>query len=157
MKRERNPVIDDILGALNEISLPIKSNLEKLSGDMINETYSNKNLDRVREGMALTDIDERISSYVIGLAKSKLGVTIDSKTVIEMFRGREEKIIPVGYLRSSYKREIFALDAISHYFIGCEISTNRVSDIESMFYEIKMAAMEEGFDVDGVFFMNREL
>lgn len=157
MQKENKTMINDILNTLDEISLPIKDNLGRLNKDIINETYSDKNLDKVRTSMALTDIDDKIANYVIGVAKSKLGITIDKKTVVDIFRGREEKIIPVGYLKSSYKREIFTLDAISYYFIGCEISTNRVSDTESIFYEIKMAAMEEGFDVDGVFFMNREL
>lgn len=158
MNKEKKLRADSILSALDEIiEGPIKGNLERLNGEIINETYSCENLDRVRVSMALTDIDEKLSSYVIGLAKSKLGITINEETVVEIFKGREEKIIPARYLKSSYKREIFALDAISYYFIGCEISTNRVSDAESIFYEIKMAAMEEGFDVDGVFFMNREL
>lgn len=157
MKKERSLKINSILSDLDSISLSAKRNLADLNSDIINDTYSNGNLEKVKLNMALTNIDDDLFFYIIEIAKKKFGINIDKNTVAEMFRGREEKIVPVRFLVSEYKREIFAMDAISYYFIGSEMSQNRVSDTESISYEIKMAAMEAGFNVDGVFFMNREL
>jgi len=148
MEHEKIDVSDVVAKARQRIST--------LNEKIIDDIYDCDRLKEIREKIVITEIDEETRATIIALAEEKLDIILEPSHVNDIFQKRIEDMVAIKFHKSAYTREVYILDAISEYFIGCKISERGGYDADAIKHEIKTSAMESDIEVKNFFFMNRE-